>query len=79
MEFPVGEWIFETNKIQCGDKDWGGIWSALRKGSIKTLKQHCQDTWDMETRGFLVAIWNPVFANSYRIKSQGVMLLNEIA
>jgi hypothetical protein len=78
MEFPVAEWVFEEKDLQCGDKDFGGIWTAQREGSIKTLKKHCWSTWEMETRGFLTAIYNPVFSNSYRIKSQGVMLLKEI-
>lgn len=78
MVFPVGEWVIENNALEYGNKDWGGIWTALRKGSIKTLKTHCMETWEMETRGFLTAIDNPVFANSYRIKSRGVMLLREI-
>ncbi len=79
MKFPIGEWTFEERSLQYGDKDFGGIWSAYRAGSLKTLKKHCLETWGMETRGFLTAIYNPVaFVGNYRIKSQGVMLLKEI-
>jgi len=78
MKFPIGEWVFEERNLECNANDWGGIWTALRQSSIKTLKNHCKNTWDMETRGFLTAIYNPVFSNTYRIKSQGVMILKEI-
>ncbi len=79
MKFSVGEWAFEKNELQYGDADYGGIWTALRKGSIRTLRKHCMETWDMRTRGFLTAIYNPVaIAGNYRIKSEGVMLLKEI-
>lgn len=79
MTFPIGDWvILDGTQVKEGNGDWGGIWTALRKGNIKTLKQHCQTTHGMETRAFLTAIYNPVYANSYRIKSQGVILLKEI-
>lgn len=77
MNFPIGEWVFEKRNLQYG-KDFGGIWTALRKSSINTLRKHCMETWGMETKAFLTGIYNPVYANSYRIKSQGVILLKEI-
>ncbi len=79
LTFPVGVWVAEKEEyLVPSNADWGGIWTALRRGSIKTLKDHCWNTWGMETKGFLTAIDNPVFSNSYRIKSQRVMLLQEI-
>jgi len=79
MTFPVGEWvILADNQTKRDDGDWGGVWTTLRKGSVNTLKRHCISTHGMETRAFLTAIFNPVFANSYRVKSQGVMLLKEL-
>lgn len=79
IHFPLQKWIeLDQDQVVPGMDDYGGIWSALRKSSIKTLKAHCLNTWGMQTRGFLVAIKNPVYANTYRIKSQGVILLKEI-
>ena len=79
MTFPTGEWVnLPEEQLEPGMNDWGGIWTALRKSSIGTLRKHCRSTWGMKTRGFLTAINNPIFSNSYRIKSQGVMLLKEI-
>lgn len=78
MKFPVGKWVEEQDKLIPTDIDWGGIWTALRKGSLSTLKKHCMDTWGMKTKGFLTAVYNPVYANSYRVKSEAVMMLKEI-
>lgn len=79
MKFPVGEWVFEERNLQYGSKDYGGIWTAVRRGSTKVLKKHCLNTWGMKTRGFLTAIYNPVaFVGNYRIKSEGVMLVKEV-
>lgn len=79
MTFPVGDWVtLPDDEVLPGKDDWGGIWSALNKGSIKTLKNYMLEKYGVDTRAFLTAIQRPVFANSYRIKSQGVMLLEEI-
>jgi hypothetical protein len=79
MTFPTGVWVILPNKNITVDKDdWGGIWTALRRGSIKTLKYYMLEEKGVITRAFLTAMYRPVFANSYRIKSQGVMLLSEI-
>lgn len=79
MKFPVGEWTFENNPLQYGNKDFGGIWSAHRMGNANTIKKYCLEEKDMTTRCFLTAVYNPVaFVGNYRIKSEGVMLMKEI-
>ena len=79
MTFPIGEWVtLAEEEVLVGNSDEGGIWSALRKGSIKTLKNYMMSEYGVNTRAFLTAMCRPVYANSYRIKSQGVMLIEEI-
>ena len=79
MTFPVNEWVTLTNEeIMEGKNDWGGIWTALHKNSIQTLKNYMKNSYGIETRAFLTAMYEPLYANSYRIKSQGVILLKEI-
>lgn len=79
MTFPVNEWVMlPDEETKGGIDDRGGIWTALRKASIKTLQNYCLEKYQMKTRAFLTAMYRPMFANSYRIKSQGVMLLEEI-
>lgn len=79
MTFPIGEWvILPEDETSDGNGDWGGIWTALNKGSVKTLTNYCMEKYQMKTRAFLTAMYRPVYANSYRIKSRGVMLVEEI-
>ena len=79
MTFPVGEWIIlEDNQITVDKDDWGGIWTARKRAGAKSLKNYCLSQYQRETRIFLAAVLRPVYANSYRVKSQGVMLLEEL-
>jgi hypothetical protein len=82
MTFSVGQWVkLPDEEVTIGNthwSGWGGIWTALQKGSIKTLESYCLEMYQMKTRAFLTAMYRPLYANSYRIKSQGVMLLEEI-
>lgn len=79
MEFQVGEWIsLPDNEIQIGNSDWGGIWSALKLSGAKTLTKYIIEKYDLPTRTFEVAVDIPLYANSYRVKSQGVILLREL-
>jgi len=79
MTFPVGEWVvLPDDQVVANKDDWGGIWTALRVGSIKTIRNYMMDTYGTETRAFLTVMKRPVFLTSYRIKSQGVMLLSEV-
>jgi hypothetical protein len=82
MTFPIGKWVMlPDDQVTVGNLDWngwGGIWTALRKGSVKTLQCYMLEEKNIKTRAFLTAMYRPVFANSYRIKSQGVMLIEEV-
>jgi len=79
MTFPIGEWVKQpSDNVIAGKADFGGIWTALSRGSIATLKNYMLEKYDIKTRAFLTAMEKPLYANSYRIKSAGVMLLEEI-
>jgi hypothetical protein len=79
MEFPVGEWVnLPDSEIQIGNSDWGGIWSALKLSGAKTLTKYILDKYNLPTRTFEVALDTPLYANSYRVKSRGVILLREL-
>ena len=79
MQFLVEEWTrLSDGEAQAGKNDWGGIWSALKLSGAKTLSKYILDQYSLPTRTFLVAIDIPLYANSYRVKSQGVFLLREL-
>jgi len=66
------------NQTEAGPNDWGGVWSALSLSGATTLRKHCLNTWGMKTKIYYAALSNPLYANSYRVKSQGLMLLEEL-
>jgi len=77
--FPVRKWIkLMDDEIRPGISDDGGIWSCLRRGGATGRVKYMAERYQAETRIFIAAIENPLFANNDRIKSQGVMLLKEV-
>ncbi|HSV95066.1 MAG TPA: hypothetical protein VLH94_03795 [Spirochaetia bacterium] len=82
MTFPIGEWVrLPDDQVTVGNthwSGWGGIWMALRRGSIPTYRNYMMEKYQIKTRAFLTAMDRPLFANNDRVKSQGVMLLEEI-
>lgn len=79
MQFSIGEWVeLSSEELFIGNRDWGGIWSALKLSGAKTLTKYMREQYNISTRIFHVAINRPLYANSYRVKSQGVILLEEL-
>lgn len=79
MTFEIGDWTTLPNdQLLPGEKDWGGIWSALKLSDAKTLSKHMLNCHQTSTRIFAATIDNPLYANSYRVKAQSVMLLKEV-
>ncbi len=78
LTFPVGEWVcMDNEEMSPSEADGDGIWALLRKGSLKNLKTQYMNA-GIKTRGFLTAMYNPIYASSSKVKSQGMMILKEI-
>ena len=79
LTFKIAEWTnLSEDQISAGKSDWGGIWSALKLSGARTLSKYMLGQYQIPTRIFSVALGNPLYANSYRVKSQSVILLEEI-
>lgn len=79
LHFPVGVWVkMNKSELIFSKEDAGGIWSALEKSGAKTLQKYMMAQYGRPTKIYLAALFNPIYANSYRVKSQGVMLLEEL-
>ena len=52
MKFPIGEWVFEERELQYGDKDYGGIWTALEKVVLELLKSIARKPGEWKREGF---------------------------
>ncbi len=79
IKYNIAEWYFlPENQIVCGNSDFGGIWVAKTLSGAKKLQQYMQEHHSKETRIFKTAIDNILYSNSYRIKTNGINMLEEI-
>lgn len=80
IQYKVNEWCFlPEEEIEEGKGDWGGIWVARTlsnaKGVIKSINRTKNP---FSTRIFEAALDQILYFNDYRIKTNGVMLFEEI-
>ncbi len=79
LRYSLYDWtVLSDTEVVPGKGDYGGIWSTRERGEASGLKRYMKNKYNEETRMFLVALDNPVYANNRRIKSQGVLFLEEI-
>ena len=79
IQYPVGEWLFlPKDQISEGISDWGGIWVARTLSNAKKLVDYMSDKHSQDTRLFKCAIDKVLYSNSYRVKTNGIFLLEEI-
>ncbi len=78
--YTLGEWVTEENKLIARRTDNGGIWSGASLSSARKTQSYCLDRKEnpFETRIFYAALYNPIFANGYGVKSQGLMIVEEL-
>lgn len=77
LTFPKRKWVKEENPV-FGNSDSGGIWVANGYGQANTLKKYMKEKYDLNCRIFLVEIGKVLYENSYRTKTDKVMLCHEV-
>ncbi|MGV8087403.1 MAG: hypothetical protein ACP5N1_07260 [Candidatus Woesearchaeota archaeon] len=79
IKYPISEWYFlSQNQIVDGQDDFGGIWVARTLSGAKNLQKYMQKQYSKETRIFKTAIDKILYSNSYRVKTNGINMLEEI-
>ena len=79
LEYPFNEWYFlPPKKLEEGPGDWGGIWLARIPSNARKLQKYMRVNRDTETRIFKAAIDQILFINDYRLKTNGMMLYEEM-
>lgn len=80
IQFPVRQWYFLSDEqLLSGKSDWGGIWVARTHSNARRLKEYMAEKYSQKTRIFRTAIDKVLYSNSYRVKTNGVNLLEELA
>lgn len=79
MKFTVGEWIdLPSNKVVADAGDYGGIWLAISSSAGNGLRKYMLRQYGEKTRMFEAIVRDVLFHNSYRMKTNGLKLLEEI-
>ena len=79
IAYSINEWYYLLkNQTEEGPDDWGGIWVARTLSNAKTLKKYYEKNHLKSARVFKTALDEILYFNSYRIKTNGIVMLEEI-
>lgn len=79
IQYPVNEWLYLPQEhLKKNKEDLGGIWVARRPGGARTIVNYMRKKHSTETRVFKALLDDVLYANSYRVKTNGVLLFEEI-
>jgi len=79
LQYSPGEWYFlSSSQIMEGKNDWGGIWVARTISKAKALKKYMKEKHSKEARIFETLFDEVLYSNDYRIKTNGIYMLEEI-
>ena len=79
LQYPINEWFFlAEDQVKSGVDDWGGIWVARTMGRANGIMNYMKKQYDRDTRLFYAALDEILFANNYRIKTNGINMFEEI-
>jgi len=80
LTFKMGEWFFlPIGSIEKGNEGWGGIWLARTPSGAEKLREYILAKYYQETKVFKALVSDKIlYANNYRIKTEGVCLVEEI-
>ena len=78
LTYPIGEWFYLSEKdVEEGKGSWGGIWVGRTLGKARSVAKYMKKKHNIETRIFDAAIDKILFANDYRVKTNGIYLMDE--
>ncbi len=79
LTFVPFEWYYlGDNQILEGISDFGGIWVCNNLSGARKLTDYMNKKHSIETRAFIVNIDRILYQNSYRVKTNGIYLKEEI-
>ncbi len=79
IAYSINEWYYlKENQIKDGPDDWGGIWVARTLSNAKKLKKYYEEKHLKSARVFKATLDEILYFNSYRIKTNGIVMLEEI-
>lgn len=77
LTYTPNEWIYVEEVIE-GIDDYGGIWVYSTLSNARKMVKYMLEKYDVSTRTFIVNIDQVLYHNSYRTKTNGIYLKEEI-
>lgn len=74
LKFTVNKWV-SSPTVKEGKSDDGGIWVAQNLSGANKLKKYMDEQYGIKTLIFLCLADKILYSNSYRVKTNRVMLL----
>jgi len=79
ITFSRKEWVdLPLDQVVPGKSDFGGIWLAVSLSNARRLQNYMAEKYEQETLIFESLVRDVLYYNSYRMKTSGVKLLEEI-
>lgn len=81
LQYYIGKWVkLPKNELVAEMVDIGGIFSGAGLGEARKTEASClsRQKDPFQPLFFYAALYRPIAANSYAVKSQGLMLLEEL-
>ena len=79
VKYPVSKWYYlSKDEVEQGSGDWGGIWVARTLSNAKNLSKYMKKHYSKRTRIFKATLDQILYHNSYRVKTNGINLYEEV-
>jgi hypothetical protein len=79
IQYPFDEWYFlPPEQVKKGKGDWGGIWVCRIPSGAFGQRKRMMEEYGRQTRIFKACLADILFCNSYRIKTNGIRLFEEL-
>ncbi len=79
ITYPFQGWYsLPQNQVEESQNDWGGIWACRTLGDAKKLAKYMMQRHKRKTRVFKSLLGKILYHNSYRIKTNSIMLHQDI-
>ncbi len=78
LQYKVGEWVYPLEPLSDHPRRGGGLWVIRKRGAAFRMRRYLLDNHNLRARVFSCRIGDIILETSYRLKTDKVMLLDEL-
>lgn len=79
VQYKIGEWAYPLEPLSDHPRKGGGLWVLKTRSDAFRFKRYMGTKYGIEVRVFTCEIGTVLFSTSYRVKTDRVMLLEELS